>query len=62
MKRNLNAAISASVALADKNPEVAGYAEHFERFAKISAGITIGILRDYHALLEKSLGTESTIH
>ena len=62
MKRNLNAAISASVALADKNPEVAGYAEQFERFAKISAGITIGILCDYHALLEKSLGTDGTIH
>lgn len=46
MKRNLNAAISASVALADKNPEVAGYAEQFEHFAKISAGITIGILRN----------------
>ena len=46
MRRNLNAAISASVALADKNPEAAGYAEQFERFAKISANITIGILRN----------------
>lgn len=62
MRRNLNAAISASVALADKNPEAAGYAEQFERFAKISANITIGILRDYHAMLEKSLGTDDTIH
>lgn len=62
MRRNLNAAISASVALADKNPEAAGYTEQFERFAKISANITIGILRDYHAMLEKSLGTDDTIH
>lgn len=62
MRRNLNAAISASVALADKNPEAAGYAEQFERFAKISVNITIGILRDYHAMLEKSLGTDDTIH
>ena len=62
MRRNLNAAISASVSLADKNPEVSGYAEQFERFAKISAGITIGILRDYHAMLEKTLDTDDTIH
>ena len=31
MRRNLNAAISASVALADKNPEAAGYAEDFRK-------------------------------
>ena len=62
MRRNLNAAISASEALADKNPDAAGYAEQFERFAKIFAGITIGILRDYHAMLEKTLGTDDTIH
>ena len=62
MRRNLNAAISASVALADKNPEVAGYAEQFERFTKISEGITIGIIRDYHAMLEKTLDTDDTIH
>lgn len=62
MRRNLNAAIKASEALADMNPDAAGYAEQFERFAKISAGITIGILRDYHAMLEKTLGTDDTIH
>lgn len=62
MRKNLNAAISASDALSDKHPDAAGYAEQFERFAKISAGITIGILRDYHAMLEKTLGTGDTTH
>ena len=62
MRRNLNAAISASEALADKNPDAAGYSEQFERFARISANITIGILRDYLAMLEITLGTDDPIH
>lgn len=60
MRKNVNACINASNALSDKNPDAAGYAEQFERIAKISAGVTIGILRDYHEILEKTLETIDT--
>lgn len=60
MRKNVNACINASNELSDKNPDAAGYAEQFERIAKISAGVTIGILRDYHEILEKTLETIDT--
>ena len=55
MQTALNGSIEASEKLADKSPDAAGYAEQFERIAKISAGVTVGILREYHAALEIAL-------
>lgn len=60
MQTALNGSIEASEKLADKSPDVAGYAEQFERIAKISAGVTVGILREYHAALEIALDAIST--
>ena len=37
MQTALNGSIEASEKLADKSPDAAGYAEQFERIAKISA-------------------------
>lgn len=60
MQTALNGSIEASEKLADKSPGAAGYAEQFERIAKISAGVTVGILREYHAALEIALDAIST--
>lgn len=60
MQTALNGSIEASEKLADKSPAAAGYAEQFERIAKISAGVTVGILREYHAALEIALDAIST--
>ena len=60
MRKNVNACISASNALSDKNPDSSGYAERFELIARISASVTIGILRDYHEILEKTFETIDT--
>lgn len=58
----LNSAISATVNLSDKNSDAAGQAEQFERIAKISAGVTIEILRAYHEQLAFSLEKLLTTH
>lgn len=60
MQTALNGSIEASEKLTDKSPDAAGYAEQFERIAKISAGVTVGILREYHAALEIALDAIST--
>lgn len=60
MQTALNGSIEASEKLADKSPDAAGYAEQLERIAKISAGVTVGILREYHAALEIALDAIST--
>ena len=60
MQTALNGSIEASEKLADKSPDADGYAEQFERIAKISAGVTVGILREYHAALEIALDAIST--
>lgn len=60
MQTALNGSIEASEKLAYKSPDAAGYAEQFERIAKISAGVTVGILREYHAALEIALDAIST--
>lgn len=44
----VNSAIDVTINLSDKNPDAAGHAEQIERIAKISAGVTVKILREYH--------------
>lgn len=66
MKININfdenAAIDATTDLSGKNPDAAGHAEQIERIAKISAGVTVGILREYHEQLSSSLEKLLTTH
>lgn len=62
----VNSAIDATVNLSGKNPDASGHAEQFERIAKISASVTVKILREYHAALENALScvsqTDATTH
>ncbi len=58
----VNSAIDATVNLSDKNPDAAGHAEQIERIAKISACVTVGILREYHEQLASSLENLLTTH
>ena len=58
----VNSAIDATVNLSDKNPDAARHAEQIERIAKISAGVTVGILREYHEQLASSLEKLLTTH
>lgn len=58
----VNSAINATVSLSGENPDAAGHAEQFERIAKISAGVTVGILREYHEQLASSLEKLLTTH
>lgn len=58
----VNSAIDATVNLSDKNPDAAGHSEQIERIAKISAGVTVGILREYHEQLASSLENLLTTH
>lgn len=51
----VNAAIDTTVNLSSKNPDIVGHIEQIERIAKISAGVTVGILREYHEQLTSSL-------
>lgn len=58
----VNSAIDVTVNLSDKNPDAAGHAEQIERIAKISAGVTVKILREYHEQLADSLDKLLTTH
>lgn len=58
----VNSAIDATVNLSDKNPDAAGQTEQFERIAKISASVTVGILHEYHEQLASSLEKLLTTH
>lgn len=62
MNNAVNAAIDTTINLSDKNPDSAEYAEQIERTAKISAGVTVGILREYHERLASCLENLLTIH
>ena len=55
LNRSVNASINASIKVSDIHPDTTAYAEQFERIAKISSSVTIGILREYHEMLEDSL-------
>lgn len=62
LKHSVNSAIKATTKMTDKHPEFALKGEQLQLIATISAETTIQILRDYHAMLEKSLGTDGTTH
>lgn len=62
LNNTVNSAIDASINLSDINPDASEYAKQFERIAKISASVTIGILRGYHEQLQSSLDKLLTTH
>lgn len=62
LRRSVNSAVDATTKMTDKHPEFSSKGEQLQIIASISAQTTIQILREYHAMLEKSLGTDGTIH
>ena len=58
LRRSVNSAVDATTKMTDKHPEFSSKGEQLQIIASISAQI----LREYHAMLEKSLGTDGTIH
>lgn len=58
----VNSAIDVTINLSDKNPDASAFAEQIERIAKISAYVTVGILREYHEQLSSSLDNLLTTH
>lgn len=62
LRRSVNSAVDATTKMTDKHPEFSSKCEQLQIIASISAQTTIQILREYHAMLEKSLGTDGTIH
>lgn len=57
LRHAMNASIDATIKTTDMNPSASENYENFERIAKISAGVTVQILREYHERLESSLDT-----
>lgn len=62
LRRSVNSSIDATIKVSDKHPEHAAKSEQLQLIATIAAHTTIQILREYHKMLENSLGTDDTTH
>ena len=62
LRRSVNSSIDATTKMLDKQPEFASKGEQLQLIATVSAHTTIQIVREYHEMLENSLGTGDTTH